>query len=108
MGFDSAGCAHAENGVSHCDAGVREMSSTSGAKMATMRVEAEPIPVQVWIGAVRAGHIFHCVAEYGTHHVVDCVKLGNEDSLASQTLAKNPHCAKRTVHLLLTGRRESG
>src|SRR6266436_2822481 len=108
MGFDSAGCADAENGVSHRDAGVREMSSTSGAKMATMRVDAEPIPIQVWIATVGTGHIFHFVAEYGTHHVVDCVKLGNEDSLASQTLAKNSHCSKRTVHLLLTGRRESG
>jgi hypothetical protein len=73
--LDAACVAHTTDRIP--DAGLRipEVLAAARAEVTRVRVDAEPVTVEVRVSAVRASHVPHRVAEHGRCHVVDRVKL---------------------------------
>jgi hypothetical protein len=67
-----------------------------------VRVDAEPVTVEVRVSAVRASHVPHRVAEHGRCHVVDRVKLINAEPSLGELHARDANSTERLIELLLT------
>ena len=71
------------------------------AKMSSVWVDAEPILVQVWPFTLRAGDEEHRKAKDRTDHVVDCIRLSNEDSLGRKPLSDKTNRPESQINFLL-------
>jgi hypothetical protein len=87
------------NGVPNRDHRVAEGSATPCAEVASMRVDAEPVLVQMRVPAFSANNPLHRVPKHAAGHEVDCLKLGDFQPFAS-SLSGEDHAAERPVDFL--------
>src|SRR5580658_1336201 len=76
---DAASVADGVNRIADGRFGIAEVPAAAGAEMPPVRMNAEPVPVQMRIAAIRTRNVLHPIPEHRRDHVINGVELGDEN-----------------------------
>lgn len=101
MDLQAASVPNAADGIADCDLRIGEVPAAPRTEMPPMWVNAEPVLIEMCVPAVGTFNVAHRVPKNRRHHVVDGVKLRNENPLHGKAPADETNRTNSAVQFLL-------